>query len=189
MSCSYDYLSNQFLISMPHLSDQHFSQTIVYLCDHSEYGAMGLIINQPSGIRLTELCEHLELDLPTSDHQQHTIYNGGPVRTDRGFVLHTNTNQVYLASSYNITDSLYLSTAVDAVEAAAKGNFGQDYFIALGCASWGAGQLESEIADNVWLSCPANEDILFSSEKNKPQAAASLLGINLELLTSHAGHA
>lgn len=190
MSASNHSLRHHFLISMPHLSDQHFSQTVTYICDHNEYGAMGIVVNRPVGIKLTDLCNHLGISCSSATDQEREIFSGGPVRSDRGYVLHKATDPDDWPNSHCITDDLYLSTSIDAIEAAAQGHFNQDYLIALGCAGWGAGQLEQEISDNVWLSCPANSDILFSTPiSERLQAAAATLGVNLNLLTAHSGHA
>lgn len=183
-------LRDQFLISMPHLHDRNFSQTVTYICDHSEYGAMGIVINRPIGITLVELCDHLDLHCPSIANQQRDIFAGGPVRTDRGYVLHRATDPVDWASSHCVSDDIYLSTSLDIIEAAAEGSLAHDYIIALGCAGWAPGQLEQELSDNVWLSCPANSDILFRiPAEDRLQAAASSLGVNLDLLTAHSGHA
>lgn len=190
MTSSCYSLSNHFLISMPHLNDQHFSQTVTYICDHSEYGAMGLVVNRPVGITLAELCDHLNLPCSSIANQQQQIYSGGPVRSDRGYVLHKSQDPMEWSNSHCVADDIFLSTSIDAIEAAADGRFKHDYLVALGCAGWSPGQLEQEMSDNVWLSCPANSDILFSIPAgDRLQAAASILGINLDLLTAHTGHA
>ncbi|MGH1460850.1 MAG: YqgE/AlgH family protein [Neptuniibacter sp.] len=190
MSISSQCLRDHFLISMPHLSDQNFSQTVTYICDHSEYGAMGIVVNRPIGISLAELCDHLGLHCPSIANQQRDIFRGGPLRTDRGYVLHKADNPMDWPSSDCIADDIYLSTSIDAIEAAAEGYFHHNYLIALGCAGWGPGQLEQEMSDNVWLSCPANSDILFSTPvRDRLQAAASTLGVDLDLLTALSGHA
>jgi len=190
MTSSSYCLRNHFLISMPHLDDLNFSQTVTYICDHSEYGAMGLVVNKPVGITLIELCDHLNLPCSSIANQQQTIYSGGPIHNDRGYVLHKAVDPMDWASSHYVANDIYLSTSIDAIEAAAEGGFKHDYLIALGCAGWSPGQLEQEMVDNVWLSCPANSDILFGVPADERlQAAASILGINLSLLTSHTGHA
>lgn len=183
-------LRNHFLISMPHLNDPHFSQTVTYICDHSEYGAMGLVVNRPVGITLSDLCDHLNLPCISNDNQQDEIFSGGPVKPERGYVLHRSSDPFEWPSSHCVAEDIFLSTSVDAIEAAAEGRFKHEYLIALGCAGWSPGQLEEEISDNVWLSCPANSDILFGIPAgDRLQAAASILGINLDLLTAHPGHA
>ncbi|WP_415893182.1 YqgE/AlgH family protein [Neptuniibacter sp. PT8_73] len=186
-SCS---LRNHFLISMPHLNDQSFTQTVTYICDHSDYGAMGIVINRPVGITLVELCDHLNLPCSSIANQQQAIFSGGPVRSDRGYVLHKASDPFEWSNSHCVADDIYLTTSIDAIEAAAEGRFEHNYLVALGCAGWSPGQLEQEMSDNVWLSCPANSDILFSTPAgDRLQAAASILGINLDLLTALPGHA
>ncbi|PIE20876.1 MAG: YqgE/AlgH family protein [Neptuniibacter caesariensis] len=190
MTATSDSLSNHFLISMPHLHDPHFSHTVTYICDHSEYGAMGLVVNQPLKINLSELCSHLGLPCTSVEDQQRSIYSGGPVKPERGYVLHRCDTPSEWPTSHCLTDDIYLSTSLDAIEAAAEGRFAHNYLIILGCAGWGPGQLEQEMSDNAWLSCPANSDILFSiPAEDRLQAAAALLGVNLNLLTAHTGHA
>ena len=190
MTPSFSCLRNHFLISMPHLHDQDFSQTVIYLCDHSEYGAMGLVVNRPVGIALSELCDHLNLPCSSVANQQQEIYSGGPIHGDRGYVLHKAISPIEWPSSHCIADDTYISTSIDAIESAAEGHFNHNYLIALGCACWSPGQLEQEMADNVWLSCLANSDILFGIPAgDRLQAAASILGVNLDLLTAHTGHA
>lgn len=181
-------LRDHFLISMPHLQDDGFAKTIIYLCDHSEYGAMGLVINQPLALTLSEMLTHL--DMKTGKYQQATsVYAGGPVQSDRGFVLH----RPYLGdpwlSTYKISDEIQLTTSLDILEAISS-HGSAEALIAIGYAGWGAGQLEEEISNNVWLSCPANSDIMFNMPAGeRMQAAAALLGVNLNLLTAHSGRA
>ncbi|SIS43127.1 YqgE/AlgH family protein [Neptunomonas antarctica] len=181
-------LRDHFLISMPHLDDENFVQTIIYLCDHSEYGAMGLIVNRPLNFHLDNILDHLELP---AGHLARSIpvYSGGPVQNNKGFVLH----KAYLGnpwlSTHTITNELFLTTSFDILEAFAQSG-SADALIALGCSCWGPGQLEQEISDNAWLSCPANSDIMFNMPAaDRMQAGAAILGINLHLLTAHSGHA
>ncbi len=184
-------LRDQFLISMPHLQDRHFAHSVSYICDHSEYGAMGLVINRPSGLALTELLAHLELQPADNASFPIPIYAGGPVHEDRGFVLHRpdGPHNSWL-SSHPVTEEVSLTTSLDILEAITHDRGPSEYLIALGYAGWGPGQLEQELSDNLWLSCPANLDILFRMPaEERLQAAASILGINLNLLTAHAGHA
>lgn len=190
MTSSCYCLRNHFLISMPHLNDFNFSQTVTYICDHSEYGALGLVVNRPIGLTLIELCKHLNLPYSSLPDQQTEIYSGGPLHSDRGYVLHKANSPLEWTSSHLIADDICLSTSTESIEAAAKGHFNHHYLIALGCASWGPNQLEEEMIDNVWLSCPANSDILFDMPASKRlQAAASILGVDLDLLSTHSGHA
>ncbi len=151
---------------------------------------MGLVINRPIGITLAELCDHLSIPCLSVANQQREIFSGGPVRSDRGYVLHKADDPMDWSSSHCVTDNILLSTSLDAIEAAAAGQFNHNYLIALGCAGWGPGQLEQELSNNVWLSCQANSDILFTIPAgDRLQAAASILGVNLDLLTAHTGHA
>ncbi len=180
-------LRDHFLISMPHLDDDTFAQTIIYICDHSEYGAMGLIINRPLAFNLNDLLQHL--NIPPAGHSEIKVYEGGPVQPDRGFVLHRSFLGNPWLATHPITDDIYLTTSLDILEALAQAQSGE-VLVALGHAGWGPGQLEQEISDNVWLSCPANSDIMFNMPASeRMQAAAALLGINLNLLTAHSGHA
>lgn len=190
MSAMKTCLRDNFLISMPHLNDDEFAETIIYICDHSEYGAMGLIINRPMSFCLDEMLNHLEL-LSKADAATTPIYAGGPLQNDRGFVLHKNLLGNPWLSSRSITDEITLTTSIDILEALGQGlPTNNEILIALGYVGWGAGQLEQEISDNVWLSCPSNSDIMFNMPaEERMQAAAALLGVNLNLLTAHSGHA
>jgi len=190
MSNTLASLRDHFLISMPHLHDETFTQTVVYICDHSEYGAMGIVVNRPSGINLCDLLSHLELEDNTGLWSQRPVFNGGPVRDDRGFVLHRNQPQQQWLSSHAINDEISLTTSLDILEAIARGEGPETFLVALGYAGWGPEQLEQEMCDNLWLSCQANSDILFHLPlEDRLQAAAATLGINLNLLPAHAGQA
>ncbi len=181
-------LRDHFLISMPHLEDDTFAQTIIYICDHSEYGAMGLMLNRPLNFHLDKMLNHL--DLPTSNIARSIpVYSGGPVQNDRGFVLHKSYLGNPWLSTHAVTDELFLTTSFDILEALALSE-STEALITLGYTGWGPGQLEQEITDNVWLSCPANSDIMFNKPaEERLQAAAATLGVNLNLLTTHIGHA
>lgn len=182
------YLRDHFLISMPHLQDDEFAQTIIYLCDHSEYGAMGIVINRLLSMPLGEMLSHLEMPAATQAAQL-PVYAGGPVQNDRGFVLHKEYLGNPWLATHAITDEIFLTTSTDILEAIAQGA-PAEAIVALGYAGWGPGQLEQEISDNLWLSCQANSDIMFNlPAEERMQAAAALLGINLNLLTAHSGHA
>lgn len=182
------YLKHQFLIAMPHMADPNFAQTLTYIVEHNANGAMGLVVNRPQELNLGDILEQLRPDQEPPAITLHIpIYQGGPVQTDRGFVLHSND------CSYQATvelEGLSLSTSQDVLFAIAAGTGPRQSLITLGYAGWEAGQLEAELADNAWLNCPFDADILFAmaSEMRLAQAAKSL-GINLSLLTSQAGHA
>lgn len=179
---------HQFLISMPSMAESHFAHTITYVCDHDEEGAMGLIINRPTDIPLNEIFSQLEIDDNTRAHAHQPIYSGGPVQTDRGFILHPNDKQ--WDSTINIAGNISLTTSKDILSAIARGEGPSDSLVALGYAGWGAGQLEEELADNFWLIVPASEDIIFNTPHDERlKAAVAQLGIRLEQLSPDSGHA
>ena len=180
-------LQGHFLISMPHMDDPNFAQTVIYICEHNESGAMGIVVNRPIEMDLGQLLQHLEFSY-NSDLTD-LIYAGGPVQNDRGFILHRHTTNEW-ESCYNITDELTLTTSMDILQAISENSGPEEFLVALGYAGWGPGQLEQELSDNVWLSCPANLDIMFGTPaEERLQAAAATLGVNLDLLTSQSGHA
>lgn len=182
-------LTNHFLISMPHMSDSHFTQTLTYICDHNDQGAMGIVINRPLDMSLKQILDHLEIDCSQLVKNRLPVFDGGPVATERGFVIHSPVDQSW-SSTYAVTDNISLSTSLDVLESIGAGSGPDRYIVALGYAGWGAGQLEQEIADNAWLSCPADLDILFHADaEERLQQAAKLLGVDLSLLSSQAGHA
>ena len=180
-------LTHHFLIAMPGLEDASFARSVVYLCEHSERGALGLIINKPSDITLKSLFDKVDLSLRREDLTREPVFQGGPVQTERGFVLHPT------GHSYQATlelGELALSTSQDVLFAMGDGGGPEKSLICLGYAGWEAGQLEAELADNAWLSCPADSRILFDiPAEERLSAAAASLGINLSLLTAQAGHA
>jgi len=182
------YLKHQFLIAMPHMADPNFAQTLTYIVEHNANGAMGLVVNRPQELNLADILEQLRPDEePPLSTLQIPIYSGGPVQTDRGFVLHSSER------SYEATielEGLSLSTSQDVLFALANGEGPAQSLITLGYAGWEAGQLEAELADNAWLNCPFDPEIIFSlASDQRLSAAAASLGINLSLLTSQAGHA
>lgn len=180
-------LQGHFLISMPHMDDPNFAQTVIYICEHNESGAMGIVVNRPIEMDLGQLLQHLEFSY-NSDLTD-LIYAGGPVQNDRGFILHRHTTNEW-DSCYNITDELTLTTSMDILKAISENSGPEQFLVALGYAGWGPGQLEQELSDNVWLSCTANLDIMFGTPaEERLQAAAATLGVNLDLLTSQSGHA
>lgn len=182
-------LSDHFLISMPQLEDKNFVHTLTYICDHSAQGAMGLVINRPLELTLDEMLDHLDFSHNELAEGGGAIYSGGPVQVERGFVLHTPTTKQW-SSSHRINDRICLTTSLDILQAIARGEGPEQQLIALGYAGWGAGQLEREIGENSWLSCPADLDIIFATRaEERLSAAASKLGVDLSLLSTEAGHA
>jgi putative transcriptional regulator len=182
------YLKHHFLIAMPQMADPNFAQTLIYLIEHGPEGAMGLIVNRPSGLSLADVLEQLRPDEPIPALcQSLPIFAGGPVQTDRGFVLHS-AEQQFQATL--MLGPLGMSTSQDVLFAIADGQGPQRHFVALGYAGWEAGQLEAELADNTWLSCPADPQILFDlPHDQRRQAAAASLGVDLRLLSAQVGHA
>ena len=182
------YLKNHFLIAMPHMADPNFAQTVTFLIEHNAEGAMGLVINRPSGLSLADVLEQLRPDsLPPAICQSLPIFSGGPVQTERGFVLHP-TGMRFQATME--LGEVALSTSQDVLFAIADGHGPEKYVIALGYAGWEAGQLEQELISNTWLTCPADSQILFDTPfDQRLAAAAARLGVNLSLLTSQAGRA
>ena len=182
------YLKHHFLIAMPHMADPNFAHTLTYIVEHNANGAMGLVVNRPQELSLADILEQLRPDVETPLLCEHVpIFSGGPVQTDRGFVLHP--SGLTFQATVEL-EGLALSTSQDVLFAIADGEGPQKSLIALGYAGWEAGQLDAELADNAWLTCPFDADILFNtSSEQRLEAAARHLGINLNLLTSQAGHA
>lgn len=181
-------LKNQFLIAMPQMADPNFAQTVTYIVDHNEQGAMGLVINKPNGLNLADVLEQLRPDLEADAIcRSLPIFSGGPVQTDRGFVLHPSGQRFQATLEIG---ELALSTSQDVLLAIAAGTGPDKYLITLGYAGWDAGQLEAELLDNTWLTCPAQHSILFDLPfDQRLNAAAQSLGINLSLLSTQVGHA
>ncbi len=181
-------LTNQFLIAMPNLADPNFHHTVTYICAHNEDGAMGIVINRPMELALGDILAQMNLTARSPDTENMIIYQGGPVQTDRGFVLHLPDTSWH--SSINVSDEIGVTTSRDILEAIAEGRGPADAFIALGYAGWAAGQLEQEIKENAWLSGPAGSDIIFNTPVEKRwEGAARLLGVDVDRLSSDVGHA
>lgn len=184
-------LANQFLIAMPHLEDPWFNQTVTYLWRHSDEGALGIVINKPSNMRLADLLEELKISVEQRkgdiDFHSQRVMTGGPVERNKGFILHNSGRE--WEYTLPITPELSLTMSKDILADIALGDGPERYLVALGCAGWEAGQLEQEISDNVWLTVPAVPELIFSSDHSKKaEAAASILGISLDQLSSTAGH-
>ena len=181
-------LKNQFLIAMPGLEDPNFARTVTYICEHGEHGAMGIVVNRPSELHLADVLEHMEISDPEARSGEQLVYVGGPVETERGFVLHPD-NRTW-ESTLSVTQELSITTSRDILEAMARGEGPPRSLIALGYAGWGAGQLETEMQHNAWLSGPADMAVIFDvPAPGRWNAAARLLGVDLSLLSTDAGHA
>lgn len=181
-------LNNQFLIAMPGLEDPNFFHSVTYICEHNDEGALGLVINRPLDMQLGEIFEHIKIDYAKPEAKRMPVHLGGPVQQDRGFVLHEPLGD--WDATLQVTDQIGITSSIDILDAIARNEGPARSLIALGYAGWGAGQLEREIADNAWLSGPANARILFDTpDDERWKAAAALLGVDLDLLTGEAGHA
>ena len=186
-------LTNHFIIAMPSLNDPNFEQSVSYICEHNNEGAMGVVINRPTDLTFTELCEQLDIEITDNDTANYPIYDGGPVEVDRGFILHTPIGD--WESTLEVTKDIGLTMSQDIIEAIANGyssdnNPPKHFIIALGYAGWSEDQIEDEIAANTWLNVPATDKILFNTPtENRWTAAAASLGINLQTLSSDIGHA
>ena len=182
------FLNNQFLIAMPGMDDPNFAQTVTLVCEHSAHGALGIVINRPLTMDLGEVFEQLGLDASQSHVSRQSVLLGGPVQTDRGFVLHS--PGADFESTLPVSEKLHLTTSRDILDALASGHGPERAIVALGYAGWEAGQLEDEMARNAWLTVPVDENLLFDvPAEDRWQAAGRLLGINLLHLSSDAGHA
>ena len=188
-------LTNQFLIAMPGMGDGTFAGTVVYLCEHTEKGALGLVINKPIDIKLKNLFEKVELTLDREDLADAPVYFGGPVQTERGFVLHERLGEGdgeggHYNSSLQIPGGLEMTTSKDVLEALANGAGPKKVLVTLGYSGWGAGQLEDEIGRNGWINVGAEPGIIFDTPvEQRYDKALSLLGIDPRMLSQEAGHA
>ena len=190
-------LTHHFLIAMPGLSDESFSRSVVYLCEHSERGALGLVINKPSDMTLKSLFDKVDLPLRREDLSQVPVFQGGPVHTERGFVLHESlkpeddtSNESIYASTMTIPGGLEMTTSKDVLEALSTGAGPRKVLVSLGYAQWGEGQLESEIGENSWLTVSADAAIIFDTPaEQRYDKALALLGLQVWMLSSDAGHA
>ena len=181
-------LSNHFLIAMPTLDDPNFHHTTTYICEHNDDGALGVVINRPLEIQLGEILVHMDITTDIEAIRNQAVYMGGPVQSDRGFVLHEPVGN--WEATLKVTDTIGITSSRDILDDIAKGEGPEHAIITLGYAGWGAGQLEQELADNTWLSGPASSKIVFETpSEERWLAAAALLGIDLNLLSSDAGHA
>jgi putative transcriptional regulator len=188
-------LTNQFLIAMPGMADDTFAGAVIYLCEHTEKGALGLVINKPIDIKLKNLFEKVELTLDRPDLADVPVYFGGPVQTERGFVLHERLGGEageggHYNSSLQIPGGLEMTTSKDVLEALSHGAGPKKILVTLGYSGWSAGQLEEEIGRNGWINVGAEPGIIFDTPvEQRYDKALSLLGIDPRMLSQEAGHA
>ena len=189
-------LTNQFLIAMPGMGDDTFRGSVIYLCEHNERGALGLVINKPIDIKLKNLFEKVELTLERPDLADEPVYFGGPVQTERGFVLHERLGGEgeegagHYNSTLQIPGGLEMTTSKDVLEALSSGAGPKKVLVTLGYAGWGAGQLEDEIRRNGWLTLDAAPEAIFDTPvESRYERALGLLGIDPRMLSQEAGNA
>ncbi len=181
-------LANQLLIALPSLADPNFARTVALICQHDAESAMGLIVNRPSEYTLGDVFDQMGIVGGDADLRERAVLAGGPVHPERGFVLHDGDRG--WDSSLRIVPGLYVTTSRDVLEAMARGDGPPRSTVVLGCAGWGAGQLEQELADNSWLTAESDPDLIFSMPLDaRWLAAAGKLGVDLRLMTDYSGHA
>ncbi len=184
-------LTRHFLIAMPAMTDPHFSKTLTFICEHNDQGALGVVVNRPIDLTVHALLEQIEIipepDAATSA-QKTPVHFGGPVQTDRGFVLHSPAGA--WQSTLTVGGEIGLTTSKDVLQAVARGAGPPQMLVTLGYAGWAPGQLEREMAQNAWLTVQADARILFETPaEQRYEAALKLLGIDLAMLSDDAGHA
>lgn len=183
-----DTLANQLLIALPALADPHFSRSVAVICQHDADGAMGVVVNRASEFTLGEVFQQMGIDCADEALRAQIVLAGGPVHTERGFVLHDGGDG--WDSSLAISEDLSVTTSRDILEAMARGTGPRHAMVALGCAGWGAGQLEYEIVENSWLTTPVAAQVLYALPlAARWQAAAGLIGVDMTLIADYAGHA
>lgn len=182
------WLTGHFLIAMPTLQDPNFARGVAYLCHHDAQGALGLLINRPSGMRLRDLLRHLDITLSEPAYGEQAVLIGGPVSPEVGFVLHERNGE--WESSLAVGERLCLTTSRDVLAAIARGEGPRRHLVALGYAGWSAGQLEREMLENAWLAVPADERVLFEAPlERRWEEAAALVGVRIGDLGHWVGHA
>lgn len=181
-------LSNQLLVALPALDDPHFARSVTLVCQHDGDGAMGVMVNRASEYTLGEVLQQMGISSDSEALQSQVVLAGGPVHPERGFVLHDGDRE--WDSTLAVGDGLFLTTSRDVLEAMARGDGPAQAVVALGCAGWGAGQLEQELVDDSWLMVPAGHGLLFDLPLDQRwQAAAGSIGIDLVNYAGHSGHA
>lgn len=188
MSAPQDNLANHLLVALPALADPNFSRTVALVCQHDDDGAMGVVVNRPSEYTLGQVLAQMGIDSVDAALCARPVLHGGPVHQERGFVIHDGDRG--WDSSLKVGEGLYLTTSRDVLEAMAAGEGPANAVLALGCAGWGAGQLEHELAENTWLTVPADKELLFGLPlDSRWQTAAHRIGVDLFRLAGYSGHA
>jgi putative transcriptional regulator len=184
-------LTDHFLIAMPAMEDPYFSRSLIYIAEHNEQGALGIIVNRPIDMNLATLLEKIDIPLEPSESASLSLLPicfGGPVQTDRGFVLHRPIGA--WQSTLTVNENVGLTSSLDVLQAVARDGQPHEIMVTLGYSGWGAGQLEQELAQNAWLTVAADPHILFDTpfEERLP-SALERLGIDFTNLSEKAGHA
>lgn len=182
-------LSHHFLVAMPNLQDPTFHQCVMYICQHDESGAIGIIINRPlQSVKVKEIFNQIGIECANEAANEKPVLFGGPVQQERGFILHS--SQGTWDSSIEMGDRISVTTSKDILQAIAEDRGPEQVLVALGYAGWAAGQIEQEIKENTWIATPANKDILFEVPfTERWQAAAALIGIDIQTISGETGHA
>ncbi len=181
-------LTHHFLIAMPNMADPHFSKTLTYVCEHNEHGALGIVINRPLDITLGTLLDQVNIQGAPADCHSVAVHFGGPVQTDRGFVLHGPPSS--WQSTLSISADISLTTSKDILEAVARGEGPRQMLVTLGYSGWAPGQLEHELAQNAWLTVEASEEVIFEVPvAQRLPRAMQLLGVNYATLSEQSGRA
>jgi putative transcriptional regulator len=181
-------LQDHFLIAMPAMGDPNFNEAVAYICKHDAEGALGIVINRPTDMVVGDVFEQLALAVRAGTQASQPVLSGGPVQPDRGFVLHR--SDAPYEATFDPTARVKVTVSPDILGAMARGEGPQPVLVALGYAGWAAGQLESELAANAWLSAPADPAIVFDTPyEQRWRAAAGLLGVDIHQIASYAGHA
>ncbi len=181
-------LTNQFLVAMPALTDPYFSRAVIYVCEHDEKGVIGIMINQPLRVNLSELLLQMGMTIDDEQLQNTSVLCGGPIHPERGFVLHTPNGK--WNSSLDMSSKLTITTSKDILRAIATKEGPEQFVFALGYANWSHGQIEQEIRNNFWLTCPANSHILFNVPCDQRwHTTLYLSGIDADKLSCYSGHA
>jgi putative transcriptional regulator len=188
------HLANQLLIAMPGMLDDQFAGTVVYVCEHNAQGAMGLVVNRPTNLELKDLFDRIELKLEIAPLEKQPVYLGGPVQTERGFVLHPQADDIRYSSSLTVPGGLAMTTSKDVLEAVSTGQGPEQFLMTLGYAGWSAGQLEDEISKNGWLNVSTNLDdikkIIFETPyEQRYEKVMNIIGIDPSHLSGDVGHA
>jgi putative transcriptional regulator len=183
-----DSLANHLLVAMPALTESTFAQTVVLICEHTERAALGIVLNKPLGMKLSDVMSQMKLEPVDMMIGERPVLRGGPVQVDRGFVLHRPGGS--WDSTHRISEQVQVTTSRDVLAAMARGAGPDDAFVALGYAGWEAGQLEREMLDNAWLTLPIDERIVFDLPfEDRWHAAWQLIGVDSSRVSFTAGHA